>query len=473
MKTSSGKIFIVIFFFSLNIIAQNEKDLTGIWEGNLVINSSVELPIVFKFDKSEEGNFICTMDSPSQGAKDIPTESVSLTNDSVIVDVKVIAGSYVGMIDWEKSEINGKWNQGGQSFDLKLFKVEKATTVNRPQQPKEPFPYHSEDVFFENKTDNFFLAGTLTFPKEGNNFTAAVLITGSGPQNRDEELMGHKPFLVLSDYLTRNGFAVLRFDDRGVGESEGDFHIATSEDFARDVLAAVEYLKTRGEIDQSKIGLIGHSEGGIIAPMAAVQNDEIAFIVLMAGPGLTGEEIVYLQTRLIEEANGTPEEIIKKDIAFSSVLFNYIKNSDDFIVAEKRIKEYFWKEYKEMTDVEKERIGDPETFLNRQLHGTLTPWFKYFLSYDPVPAIENVKCPVLAIIGEKDLQVPPKENLSVIEEALINSGNKNYTVKELSGLNHLFQSAETGSPVEYGKIEETMSPLALDTIARWLKDNIK
>jgi len=468
--------YLIILSFTLlqlNILAQSGKELTGIWEGNLVINPSVELPIVFRFEMTDEGGYECKMDSPSQSAKDIPTESVTLIDDSVIVDVKVVAGSFAGKIDWYASEITGKWSQGGQSFDLTIKKVEKATSLNRPQEPKEPFPYNSEEVFFENKTDKIFLAGTLTFPKEGNNFSAAVLITGSGPQNRDEELLGHKPFLVLADHLTRNGYAVLRFDDRGVGESEGDFKSSTTEDFAKDVLAAVEYLKTRTEIDQNKIGLIGHSEGGIIAPMAVNQNDEIAFIILLAGTGLPGEEILYLQSRLISEAGGTPEEDIQRSLEFSSVIYNAIKNSGDFVVAEKRIKEHFWREYMEMTEAEKQKIGDPEIFLDMQLRVALTPWFKFFLTYDPAPALEKVKCPVLAIIGEKDLQVPPKENLPAIEAALKKGGNKNHTVKELTGLNHLFQTSETGSPLEYGKIEETMSQLALDTITKWLQVNIK
>ncbi len=453
--------------------AQTDKDLTGLWEGNLVINPSVELPIVFKFTINDEGNYECKMDSPSQSTKDIPTESVTLRDDSIIVDVKVVAGTYAGKIAWEDSEITGKWTQGGQSFDLVVKKVDKITEINRPQEPKEPFPYNSEDVFFENKTDKIFLAGTLTFPKEGTNFPAAILISGSGPQNRDEELLGHKPFLVLSDHLTRNGYAVLRFDDRGVAESEGDFKTATSEDFARDVLAAVEYLETRKEINHNKIGLIGHSEGGIIAPMAAVQNDDIAFIVLLSGTGLPGEEILLLQSRLIAEAVGTPEEDIKSSLEFSSVIYEAIKTSGDFVVAEKRIKEHFWREYMEMTDEEKQKIGNPEIFLDMQLRVALSPWFKFFLTYDPAPTLEKVKCPVLAIIGEKDLQVPPKENLPAIEEALRKGGNKNYTVKELPGLNHLFQSADTGSPLEYGKIEETISPLALDTITDWLNEVIK
>lgn len=470
------RLFAVVISFlliQLNVSAQTEKDLTGIWEGNLVINQTVELPIVFKFVEDDEGNYECKMDSPSQGAKDIPTESVTLIDDSIIVDVKVIAGSYNGVIDWESSEITGKWNQSGQSFDLVINKVDKATSINRPQEPKEPFPYNSEDVYFENVPDSITLAGTFTYPKEGSNFAAAILISGSGPQNRNEELLGHKPFLVLSDHLTKNGYAVLRFDDRGVAESEGNFQSATTEDFAKDVLAAVEYLKSRIEIDMKKIGLIGHSEGGLIAPMAAVQNDDIAFIVLMAGPGISGEEILLLQSRLIQEASGTPAEEIKKNLEFSSKIYQEIKSTDDMAIAEKQIKDFFWKEYMEMTEEEKEKIGDPETFLNMQLRVALTPWFKFFLEYNPAPTLEKVKCPVLAIIGEKDLQVPPKENLSAIEKALKKGGNKDYTLKELSGLNHLFQTADTGSPIEYAKIEETFSPVALDIITNWLNKTTK
>ncbi len=207
--------------------------------------------------------------------------------------------------------------------------------------------------------------------------------------------------------------------------------------------------------------------------MAAVQNDDVAFIVLMAGPGLSGEEILLLQSRLIEEASGTPAEEIKKNLEFSSKIYQEIKNTDDMSVAEKNIKEFFWKEYMEMTEEEKEKIGDPETFLNMQLRVALTPWFKYFLEYDPAPTLEKVKCPVLAIIGEKDLQVPPKENLSAIEAALKKGGNKDFTLKELNGLNHLFQTAETGSPLEYAKIEETFSPVALDIITNWLNETTK
>lgn len=460
---------VILSFYTFTTIAQNQNDINGSWQGNLVISQSMELPIIFKISGSENDGYKCMMDSPSQGAKDIPAESVTLNNDSIFINVQVIAGSFSGKIDWDNSTITGKWSQAGQSFDLTIEKTDEVKTFNRPQEPEKPYPYKNEEINFDNKIDNLKLAGTLTYPDKGNSFPAVVLISGSGPQNRNEELMAHKPFLVLADHLTKNGFAVLRFDDRGVAESEGAFSAATTEDFVNDALAAVEYLKTRKEIDNNKIGLIGHSEGGLVAPLASVKTEDISFIILMAGPGLKGEEILLLQSKLIAEVNGISSKEIENSLNFSSAVYDAIKSSSDFVVAEKKIREYFWHEFSEMTDEEKQTIGDPEKFLEMQLKVALTPWFKYFLEYDPAPALQKVTIPVLAIIGEKDLQVPPKENLEAIEEALKRGGNKNFTVKELPDLNHLFQTAETGSPLEYGKIEETISPVALDTITEWLK----
>lgn len=207
--------------------------------------------------------------------------------------------------------ISGKWNQGGQSFDLEFSRSDSVITINRPQEPKPPFPYIEEDVVFENKNANITLAGTLTYPKEGK-LSVVILVSGSGPQNRNEELLGHKPFLVIADFLTRNGIAVLRYDDRGVGKSTGDFSSATTLDFVGDALSAVDFLKSKDQINKNLIGIIGHSEGGLIAPLAAVQSDDVAFIIMMAGPGLRGKEILVLQTELILSANGEPEDEIKK-----------------------------------------------------------------------------------------------------------------------------------------------------------------
>ena len=311
------------------------------------------------------------------------------------------------------------------------------------------------------------MAGTFTFPKEGGPFPAVLLITGSGPQNRNEELLGHKPFLVLSDYLTKQGIAVLRVDDRGVGKSTGDFKSATTADFVTDALAGVEFLKTRNEVNKKEIGLIGHSEGGMIAPMVAVESSDVAFIVLMAGPGLPGDSILLMQSSLISAAEGASPEDITKAEEVNRKIYQIIKTESDSVKAHNEITAIFEKYYDSLPDSEKAKTGDKNTAL-KMLSRVETPWFKYFIKYDPRPTLEKVKCPVLAIDGSKDLQVPPKEDLAAIKEALTKGGNKNFETIELKGLNHLFQTAKTGSPTEYNTIEETIAPIALKTIGDWI-----
>lgn len=446
-----------------------QKDLTGIWTGKLELPNTIKLTVVFHIQKDDAGIYTSTMDSPDQGAKGIPTESTKIYGDSIEIIIPAVRGSFVGKINFDEMKIEGEWKQGGMTLALLLTKIEKLEEAKRPQEPKEPFPYKSEDVTFENKVDSVTLAGTLTMPENGSNFTTVILITGSGPQNRDEELLGHKPFLVLSDYLTRNGIAVLRFDDRGTAKSTGNFSTATTQDFSRDVIAAVNYLMTRKEINHSKIGLIGHSEGGLIAPIVAAEDKDVAFIVLMAGPGIPGDSILILQSELIQKAEGRPEDEIDKSLRINRKIYSMIIKSKDDETLKNQLREEFNSEISQMTEDEKKQIGDPEIYINQQLRTLTSPWFKYFLTYNPVPTLEKVKCPVLAINGEKDLQVPPKENLSAIEMALKKGGNKNFETKMLPGLNHLFQRAKTGAVSEYTTIEETISPLALETMLNWIK----
>ena len=354
-----------------------------------------------------------------------------------------------------------------------MKKVKKPPSVVRPQDPKKPYPYKEEDVTYKNERDGLKLAATLTMPKEGGPFPAVVLLTGSGAQNRDEELLGHRPFLVLADHLTRKGFAVLRADDRGVGGSEGSTGQSTTENFAYDALAGITYLKTHPEIDAAKIGLIGHSEGGIIAPLAASLSDEVAFIVIMAGTGLTGEEILYLQGALIAAAGGTSEEEIENNRLEQVEIFAVLKSDKNEKAIKKVLTDMFNEDYPTLSEEEKKSIPDKEAYLEGQFKQLLSPWFRFFLTYDPKPALRKVNCPVLALIGGKDLQVPHKENLEAIEAALKEGGNKDYTVKMLPGLNHLFQKAGTGAPSEYSIIPETINPSALDTISGWLLERFK
>jgi len=466
MKTQLIRtILISLLAFSLHA---QQIDLTGTWTGKLSLPNTIKLTIVFNFAKDNSGNYTATLDSPDQGAKGIPTESVTIKDDSIIVKVPAIMGSYEGKIFTDSMKIDGKWKQSGMNLDLAVYKVDKVEEVKRPQEPKEPFPYKAEDVKFDNKIDNITLAGTLTMPQEGKKFPAVVLISGSGGQNRNEEILEHKPFLVIADYLTRNGFAVLRYDDRGIAESKGNYSTATTEDFAADALSAVEFLKTRNEINHIRIGLIGHSEGGMIAPMVSVQSDDVAFIVLMAGIGIPGDSILYLQGELIQRAEGTSEEEILNSLRIQRKLFKMIKEINDDEMLKSKISETFREDYASLSDEDKNKMGDPEVYLQMQMKTITSPWFKYFVRFDPVPTFEKVKCPVLAINGEKDLQVPPKENLSAIENALKKGGNENVEVKMLTGLNHLFQTSSTGAVSEYGQIEETISPTALETILNWL-----
>ena len=464
---------IAIVIFPINQITAQQKDISGIWTGKLELPNSMKLSLVFNISKDETGNYLSTLDSPDQGAKGIPTESTSITDDSILITIPAVKGFYTGKIFFDEMKIEGKWSQSGMSLDLNINKVEMVEEVKRPQEPKEPYPYISKDITFQNEIDTVTLAGTLTIPKEGSDFSAVILITGSGAQNRNEELLGHKPFLVIADYLTRNEIAVLRFDDRGTAQSTGDFSRATSADFALDVLSAVEFLKTLKEINHSKIGLIGHSEGGMIAPMVAVQSNEIAFIVLMAGPGIPGDSILYLQGALIQKAEGTSEKEIQKSVKLQRKVFSLVKNIDDDEKLKADLREKFNAEYSTMTKEEKSKLGDPEVYINMQIKTLTSPWFRYFLKYNPVPTLEKIKCPVLAINGEKDLQVPPKENLSAIENALKKAGNKNFEVKMLPGLNHLFQTSSTGAISEYNQIEETISQLALETMLNWIKSITK
>jgi pimeloyl-ACP methyl ester carboxylesterase len=369
--------------------------------------------------------------------------------------------------------IEGEWKQGPATLPLTLKRVEKAEEVRRPQHPKKPYPYREEEVTFENKKAGVKFAGTLTLPKSKGPFPAVVLITGSGAQDRDETVFAHKPFLVLADHLTRKGIAVLRVDDRGVGGSTGNTMTSTTDDFAGDALAAVAFLKTHKEINPRQIGLAGHSEGGIVAPLAASRSADVAFIVLLAGTGLTGEEVLSLQGQAVLKAGGASEKDLALQRKVGKEAIAILKEEKDNDKARKRITERFAKIFENLSPEEKKAAEKRKGEAEGQIKMMLTPWFRAFVVYDPRPALRKVRVPVLAINGEKDVQVTPKENLAAIEKALAEGGNKDYTVKELPGLNHLFQTSKTGAVGEYGKIEETFAPAALNLISEWILKRTK
>ena len=453
----------LISFLVSNLKAQ---DITGAWNGVLDVMGT-QLTLIFHIQKTDSG-FTANFDSPDQGAFGIPFTTVELNNDNLILRAANIGAFYEGVP--AADSIAGTWSQGGQSFELNLFRneVEKRTRI-RPQEPERPYPYYEEDVTIENKRDSLILAGTLTLPEKEGLFPAVILISGSGPQDRNEEVFGHKPFLVLSDYLTRNGIAVLRYDDRGTAESTGDFASATSEDFANDVISAIEYLKNRDEIDQGQVGLIGHSEGGLIAPIVANRTDDVAFIVLLAGTGVPGKEISRMQARTLANIEVPDREayynFIDKSIEIAS-------SNNDLASKREELTQLYRNSEVILNSILPEGTN-VDAFINQQVEGSLRPWNLFFFNHDPADELRKITIPVLSLIGSNDVQVPPGMNHPPIRQALEEAGNTNFMIKELKGLNHMFQESETGSMMEYAEIEQTFSPIALDEITRWIKDYIK
>lgn len=447
------------------------KDIVGIWEGTLKF-SGTELRIIFTIARSSSNKLVATYDVPEQNAKDVPVDEIAFNNRDVRLEIIPIAGVFKGKLLEDGEKIEGHWTQSGMSLPLVLERTPTKLVIKRPQEPKKPFPYKTEEVVLKNIDDEITLAGTLTLPPSEGTSPAVLLLSGSGAQDRDEAVFGHRPFLVLADYLTRRGIAVLRVDDRGVGGSNGDFDKATAMDYVSDAIACITYLKSRKEINHELIGLVGHSEGGMIASMTAVQLPDIAFIVLIASPGLPIKEMEYSEAARTLEANGASDDLIARNRAVQESLFLVINQETHSKVVKDKLTSIIEEFFKGLSEEEKKIIEISEENLEVYIHDRFrrlhSPWFRFYLNFDPGTALQKVTCPVLAINGEKDVQVKPKENLHAIIGALKAGGNKNYTVKELPNLNHLLQTAETGNISEYGKIEETMSPTALQIIGDWI-----
>ncbi len=448
------------------------KELEGLWAGPLKVAAGIELRLVLNVAKGKDGALTAKLDSPDQGAKGIPISTLELKDGELSFSVKSLGASFTGKKNDAGDAFEGTFTQGRAKIPLTLKKTDKIEEARRPQTPKPPFPYDAEEVTYRNEAGDVTLAGSLTIPKGDGPFPVALLITGSGSQDRDETILEHKPFLVLADYLTRRGIAVLRVDDRGVGGSTGSAKTSTSEDFAGDVLAGVAFLKSHAKVDPTKIGLIGHSEGGLIAPMVASRSDDVAFVVLMAGTGLDGAEILTLQGDLIARAMGAKDAARASQAELLKRSYAVLREEKDDKVAIEKLKAIAKETIAALTDEDRVALGEDSSSVDAQMERLASPWFRFFLTFDPRPTLAKVKCPVLAINGEKDLQVPPKENLREIEKAIRSGGNERVTVKELPGLNHLFQTAETGAPSEYAKIEETISPAALEVIGDWIVSQV-
>lgn len=450
----------IALFMALSLCAQ---EVTGNWYGKIGTGKNA---VQFVFHVTEEdGEFRTTMDIPTRSLSGIKTQKTNFEENRIHIDGKNFGFEYVGVFNPGNVIINGHFKEGVTEVPLKLTKEkpELSKARVRPQEPIRPYPYQEEEVSFENGKDQITLAGTLTLPIGKGKYPAVILISGSGPQNRDEEIFGHKPFLVLADHLTRLGIAVLRYDDRGVNESTGDFTDATTGDFATDVESAIAYLKTRKDIDQRKIGLIGHSEGGIIAPLVAVNSNDVDFLVLLAGTGVSGYQTVLRQSVDLRGFSVPDEEAFRD---YMIEVLNIASSEKDVELVRTELTEYYDKApfFNSIAGEGEQRAQ----LLKNLVEARTSKWIRYFYNYNPADMLERVKCPVLSINGTKDIQVLADVNQAGIRAALEKGKNNDFQVIALEGLNHFFQEAETGAMNEYDDIEETFSPKALKVISAWI-----
>lgn len=458
---------ITIVFLLLLCVFVSAQEITGSWGGTLDIMGN-KLPVVFHITKTDS-LYTTKMDSPAQNALGLPTSRTSFVENKLEIVATGLGIFYQGTVQGDS--ISGTFNQGGMPFPL-VLKPSGKPVLNRPQEPQPPFPYKTEEVLFPNKKDKTELAGTLSIPDSTGTFPAVVLIAGSGPHDRDETVFGHKPFLVIADYLTRNGLIVLRYDKRGTGQSKGDYPRATTQDFAADAMAAVEYLKTREEVNKSAIGLIGHSEGGVIAPAVASENRDVRFIVLLAGMGEKGIETIMEQNRLsLESMNMEPENTERSLKMIRNMLENLSQwqgTEADRVALRDRLSQ-LWEQYPLLIKMKIEK----DFYIRSQFNAMTTPWTRQFIALNPADYLQKVTCPVLALNGEKDTQVLADKNLEAIKSALNKGRNHRYEIKTYPGLNHLFQECETGRADEYGKIEQTFSVDVLSDVTAWIKKQEK
>lgn len=447
------------------------QDITGIWNGTVKLGEDKELNFIFNIENIEN-NYVTEFSIPTQRITGLKPQKTSFKNGLLLIDGANLGIKYEGKFNKTTKQFIGEFSEGPNTLPLNLEKGELKLKPknNRPQEPIKPYPYNEEEVVFENEEADISLSGTLTLPRSNKKNPVVILISGSGPQDRDETVSNHKPFWILADYLTRQGLAVLRFDDRGVGKSTGNFSNATTKDFSTDVVSAVKYLKSRSDIDSSNIGLIGHSEGGIIAPLAANQTKDVSFMVLLAATGIPGSKISLMQSISMRpfpvQDEAAYEQAIRKAIKIAS--------SDNKLP---KIKQELTTHYnKTIAPILKPLVGN-DAKVTEIIEGLIetrtTPWVRYFYTYNPATEIAKLSIPVLSLNGTNDTQVIAEINQKGIKNALLKGKNRDYKVMELEGLNHFFQESKTGKMDEYGKIEQTFSPIALKEISNWILEHLK
>ena len=440
----------ILFLLTIGLCCEAQvPSLVGNWDGSLIVTSELQLPINLHLKSLDGKTYTATVDSPSQSANDIPVKQVTLEGSTLKLDIEAIHGTYEGKFDATFSTVSGTWVQNGRNLPLTFHKSQLSL-------------YTEEIVSYQNASaPGVVLAGTLTKPAKGGPFAVALLIPGSGPHDRDETILGHKPFLVIANDLASRGIATLRYDDRGVGRSKGNLATATTQDLASDVVAGVLFLLTRPDVNKKHIGLIGHSEGGIIAPMVAGKMSVVSFLVLLAGSAVPGDQILMKQSVLIEEAGKAPPDLIKADAEIRTKMYDLVRQDKHQAELSKALDAYT-AAYPKLAEGWRNQLSILEL-----------PWMRYFLEYDPAPALAQMKCPVLALFGSKDLQISPDQNVAPMKAAFARGGNRDATVRVLPGLNHLFQTAQTGTVAEYATISEAISREALDAFGPWIVAHTK
>ncbi len=450
------RVLCFLLFFILQSCIGNAQTFEGTWKGSLVIQGQ-DLPLVFTLE-SNNGSWKGFMQSPAQSTAKIPISKIVVNKDSIHISVGAIGLVYNGIRF--KDSISGVFRQGGFESALPLIRQssgEIRKVLARSQVVNPPYLYDTTDVKIINKYDNVELAGTLTYPKKKGKYPAVLLLTGSGPQNRDEEIFGHQPFKVLADYLTKNGIVVLRVDDRGIGQSSGNFANSTIENFSKDAISAFDYLKKQPQVDKNKVGMIGHSEGGLIAELLAGQRlPDLSFIVLLAGPSFSIDKLMVEQLYAIGKAEGLSEESLARAKVINERNFEIVKGKLDTEEAYKQLQ----------ANMFREAVGNDNKQLDRELMAMLHPSYRYFMRIEPERYLTSIQIPVFAAFGSLDVQVPAEPNMKSLEELL--PKNATHVIVNYPGLNHLFQTAKTGKVAEYAEIPETFNLKVMSDISTWI-----
>jgi pimeloyl-ACP methyl ester carboxylesterase len=461
---------ITLLFVSTQLTAQ---EITGDWQGQIPVNGK-NLRLIFHI-RSSNGQYSSTFDSPDQYALGLRCDKTVMKNDSLLIDIAMLQGGFYGKWDG-KDVIVGNVQQGSTLMHTVLQRTTEAPPPTKPQTPKPPFNYFSEEVGYENNTQQVHLAGTFTRPNGAGRFPVILMITGSGAQDRDESIGLHKSFWVIADHLAKQGIAVLRVDDRGMGKSSGNFMRSSSADFATDVMAGIDYLKTRMDVDTTRMGLLGHSEGGMIAIYTAARRKDVAFIVSLAGPATSGAAINDFQNVLPLIDAGASQTMIDRFLDLHHAIRSSALSASDDAGYLAAVRQDFlnWKSKQDAATLQTLITGSDEAAIaaeQKAYAGFRSPWWRFFLTYDPVPDITKLTIPVLALNGGKDAQVEPKANLAAWGDALKKSGSPKFKTMEIEGLNHLFQHCiKCGSVEEYMSLQETFDPVTLQLLTEWVQE---